>query len=180
MNLTGLCSEFPGLQFATPEHPEDTQLVINVVYTSPGGTLVALEEAAALASDLKGRIALVAAHAVPIAFPVDSPPVSRSFLEQRLLDLAAKGAQGRAETSVRLYLCRNPRLALRKAFGPRSLVIVGCSQRWWPRKEQGLARMLRLEGHQVILVKSGHGGFNAGSFLSGDRRTVLHSLLGLH
>ncbi len=180
MNLVQFSGELPGLESAAPEHPEGAQLTVNVIYTNPGGTLAALEEAEALASDLNRRIRLLAAHVVPIRFPVDSPPVSRSFLERRLLDLVARGIQGLIETSISLYLCRNARLGLRQALAPRSLVIVGCARRWWPWKEESLARMLRSEGHQVVLVNPRHGGFNVGSLLSRDRHPVLHSLLGLH
>ncbi len=184
MNIIRLSGESCSLQAETPgdspERPEGTQLAVNVIYTNPAGTSAALEEAVALASDLKRRIRLLAAHVVSIRCPVDVPPVSRSFLERRLLDLAEQGIQGRIETSISLYLCRDPRLALLQAIEPRSLVVVGCSRRWWPWREESLARALRSKAHQVVLVNPRHGGDNVGSLLSRDRHPVFHSVLGLH
>jgi len=76
------------------------------------------------------------------------------YTEQRLLDLAYRGAQGPLETSVQLYLCRDKRQALLRALKPKSLVVIGGKARWWPTKESKLAGVLRSIGHQVVVANS--------------------------
>lgn len=166
-------------EFTAFELPPGAQLEVKVIYTDTPATLAALEAAGRLARGLNVRITLAAVQVVPTSFPVNSPPVSRSFLEQRLLNLAERGVEAPLATTVRLCLCRDRRNGLREVLGLRALVLIGCTRRWWARKEKRLARMLRAGGHEVILVKSRYGGFNAGPLLSPDWDAFLHSWLGL-
>jgi len=127
---------------------------VNVIFTDSESTLAALEMAGSLASNLGARINLVAAQVVPLVFPLTRPPVAVDYTEQRLLDLAYRGAQGPLETSVQLYLCRDKRQALLRALKPKSLVVIGGKARWWPTKESKLAGVLRSNGHQVVVANS--------------------------
>jgi len=131
-----------------------TKLEVNVIFTGTKSTLAALETAASLASDLQARINVVWLCAVPYSLPLDRPPVSVPFIEQQLLELTSQRAQGPWETNIQLILCRDERQALLQALEPRSLVVIGSQSRWWPARENGLAKMLQSEGHQVIFVRS--------------------------
>src|ERR1700730_7804985 len=134
------------------ENNPGNELEINVIFTDDQGTLSALRTAGALAHQLRAHINLLVPRVVPYAFPLASPPVSIQFTERRLLDLARQGAQASVVVSVRLYLCRDPRLCLLEALKAQSLVVVGGRARWWPTKETKLARMLQFAGHHVIFA----------------------------
>jgi len=136
----------------TAEGRASTELELNVAFTDSDSTLAALRMAGNLALDVGARINLLVAHVVPFQFPLTRPPVDVAFTEQRLLDLAYKGAQGPLDTVIHFYLCRDRRQALLQALKPNSLVVIGGRKRWWPTWESKLARMLRGQGHEVIFV----------------------------
>ena len=125
---------------------------VNVIFTDSESTLAALKMAGSLACNLGARINLVAAQVVPLVFPLTRPPVAVDYTEQRLLDLAYRGAQGPLETSIQLHLCRDKRQALLRALKPKSLVVIGGKSRWWPTKERKLAEVLRSKGHEVVVA----------------------------
>jgi hypothetical protein len=128
------------------------ELEINIIFMDAEGTLAALKLAGDLACNLAARINLLVFQVVPLSFPLTHPPVSIPFTEQRLLELACRGAQGLLETAIHLYLCRDQQQALLRVLKPKSLVVIGSKKRWWPTKESKLARMLRSQGHQVIMT----------------------------
>lgn len=136
------------------ESSPGAKLGVNVVFTSAKATLAALKTARRLATDLQARINVVWLCAVPYSLPLDRPPVSVPFIEQQLLELSNQGVQGPWETNILLILCRDERQALLQALGPRSLVVIGSQSRWWPARKNGLAKVLRSHGHQVIFVRS--------------------------
>src|SRR5204863_2988659 len=69
----------PAPQLPQPPSSEETdsRLNISVVFTSVEATLIALKEAAALASRLAAWITLVVPQIVPYHVPLESPPVLR-------------------------------------------------------------------------------------------------------
>lgn len=123
---------------------------VSVLFTNEKHARSALRLAGALAQDLSARINLVVVKEVPLAFPVDQPPVAVSFTVQRLLEFASEGEQGPLDTTVQLCYCRNKPQAMAQVLKPRSLVIIGGRKRWWRREEDRLAKLLRAKGHQVI------------------------------
>ena len=135
------------------EADPSTDLEVNVIFTDDEGTLTALKTAGALAHNLRARINLLVFQVVPLAFPLQRPPVSIPFTEQRLLDLASQGAQGPLDTTVHLYLCRDMRQVLLQVLRPKSLVVIGGRKSWWRTKESRLARRLRSEGHEVVFAR---------------------------
>lgn len=130
----------------------DRKLEVNVIFTTEAATLAALKTAGDLGADLDARINLIAAHPVPLAFPVNRPPVSVDFTVRRLKDLACRGAQGDLETSVKLYLCRDRRQALLQALTPGALVVIGEKRRWWGSETTRITASLERNGHRVLLV----------------------------
>ena len=144
----------PERHAATIEVPEevDTEaaLEVNVIFTTEKHACTALKVAGTLAQSLNAHLNLVAVKEVPLAFPIDRPPVAIPFTQRRLYELASQGVQGPLDTTVRLYYCRNKLQGLLQALRPKSLVIIGGSERLWPTKETRLAKILRARGHQVI------------------------------
>lgn len=127
------------------------RLNISVVFTSVAATLVALKEAAALASSLGARITLLVPQVVPYPLPLESPPVLVEFNEKRFRVIASESP---VETKVQIYLCRDPFETLTLVLNASSLVVLGGPKRWWPTPEGRLARKLRKAGHEVILKKT--------------------------
>ena len=127
------------------------ELEVNVIFTDPKRTAVALETASELARDLNASIRLIAAQAVPFAFPLSKPPVDAKFQEHILLDLVKGSCNGAVETMIHLLLCRNALDTLAQTLSPNSVVVIGGS-RWWFSDAHWLARSLRSIGHQVIYV----------------------------
>jgi hypothetical protein len=127
------------------------KLDINVIYTTPKGTLAALRTARELAHDLWGRIRLLAPQAVPLGFSLSQPPVDIGVTERHLLELVRHGPPDQTETIVQLYLCRDRLDTLGQVLRPNSLVVIG-GKRWWPNEASYIAKLLRSVGHHVIFV----------------------------
>jgi hypothetical protein len=129
----------------------DQQLNIAVVFTSVGSTLAALKEAGKLANDLGARIRLLVAQVVPHPLPLEAPPIPLDFNETRFRVIAS---ESRVETSVQIYLGRDRFETLTSALKPGSIVVLGGRQRWWPTKDELLARRLRRAGYEVIFKET--------------------------
>lgn len=124
-------------------------LQLYVIFTNLEATNGALEAASHLAHSLNTRLVLLVPKVVPHPLPLENPPVSCEFTELLLSQLAAEQD---VETAVRVYLCRDRDATIREALGPGSLVVIGSQRRWWSNREHMLARRLRRDGHNVILV----------------------------
>jgi hypothetical protein len=136
-----------------PDRPdlesESRSLEVSVVFTSAEATLSALKRAGALAQALSARITLIVPQVVPYPLPLATPPVLLDFQEARLQAIAAESM---VETTVRIYLCRDPWDALTSVLRPRSLLVIGARRNWWFTPERRLARKLRNAGHEVIIT----------------------------
>ncbi len=122
---------------------------VHVVFTSPASTFAALKTAAGLARSLGAHIRILATQVVPYPTPLEDPPVAAEFTERRLRRLARAAGAG---STIRVYLCRDPRQTLEAALEPESLLVIGGKKRWWPTAEQRLARWLEAKGHRVIFA----------------------------
>lgn len=143
-----LLTPAPGQPARPLAEETDPRLNISVVFTSVGATLVALKEAAALASSLGARITLLVPQVVPYPLPLESPPVLVEFNEKRFRVIAS---QSPVATKVQIYLCRDQFETLKMVLNPSSLVLLAGPKRWWSTPERRLARKLRKAGHEVIL-----------------------------
>jgi hypothetical protein len=140
--------EFP----APPAKQEsESRLTVSVIFTSVPSTLIALKKAGALANRLNGRIALVVPQVVPFPLPLTSPPVLLDWNEKHFRVIASASP---VETTVQIYLCRDPLETSIAVLSPHSLVVVGGRKRWWPTPEKRLARRLRGAGHEVIFTET--------------------------
>jgi hypothetical protein len=129
----------------------DQQLNIAVVFTSVESTLAALKEAGNLANSLGARITLVVPQVVPFPLPLETPPVLVEFNENRFRVMASESP---VETSVQIFLCRDRFETLAAVLKPGSIVVVGGRKRWWPTKDETLARQLRRAGYEVLFKET--------------------------
>jgi len=172
----------PGLgshEAVTPQAPvpttarasdsSDRQLEIALLFTSPEATVGALKRTAALLYGLNARINLVAVQAVPYPLALNNPPVSVTFTERRLRDIARESPM---DTTAHLYICRNPLYTLTSILRPGSVLIVGTQKTWWPTWERKLARRLESAGLQIILLKLDRSRAVAGIGLDRGSRTT--------
>ncbi|MBZ5607335.1 MAG: universal stress protein [Acidobacteriia bacterium] len=134
---------------AAPVEERDRRLQLYVIFTDFERTQKALDAAHELARDLEARLVLLAAQVVPYPLPLESPPVSEQFTESIMSRLLR---EQEAEIEARIYLCRDRDQTIRRALGADSLVVIGTRGRWWPGGERKLARLLRRDGHHVILL----------------------------
>jgi hypothetical protein len=58
------------------------------------------------------------------------------------------------ETSVQIYLCRDRFETLKSVLQRGSVVVVGGRKRWWPTKDERLARQLRRAGYEVLFQET--------------------------
>jgi hypothetical protein len=124
-------------------------LEVNVLYTKTPTTVKAIESAVELARGLNARLRLVVAQEVPYAVPLETPPVLVEFQEALFRDIA----QGYGlETQVDIFLCRDAEQTFAQRLSPHSIVVLGTPKRWWPTREEKLARRLRRSGHEVMVV----------------------------
>jgi len=131
------------------------RLEVNVIFTDPAATAVALQWAASLARNLSGRISLRAPLVVPLRLSLDESPVSVRFMERRLSDLVCRLGEDAAGATVHLYLCRDRVEALLEVLSPDSLVVIGGRKRWWATEESRIAKALQSKGHRVVFVSVG-------------------------
>jgi hypothetical protein len=128
---------------------EESQLNIVVIFTSADATVAALKKASALAESLGAHITLVAPQVVPYPLPLTSPPVLLDFQERRFREIAEESP---VDVRVQLYLCRDAFETLQKVLKPHSIVVIGGRRRWWPTREQRLARKLQ-STHEVVFTE---------------------------
>lgn len=145
---------FPSVSPLLPAEPRTEamrrRLTIMVIATSAQSTLAALKKAEALANDLSGRITLVVPRVVPYPRPLASSPVMQDWNESRFREFIN---QSPVETTVQIYLCRDPLEAVNALLSPRSIVVLGGPKRFWPTLEKRMARVLHRAGHEVTFAE---------------------------
>ena len=129
-------------------------LEVNVIFSGLRETSAALNFAQSMARDLRARIRLQAAIAVPFPLPLDRPPISVPFLQTALRNLVSQLEKQTFDPAVNLCFCRDRVRALLQVLKPNSLVVIAGRKRWWPTAETRMANALRAKGHQVVFVDS--------------------------
>ena len=144
-NLKTMSTRVP----AAPDAIEEKTLFIDVPYTTPNGTRVALKHAAEMSSGLNGAILLIDAVVVPVQRPISEPQVNGEFLERRLREIAEESV---IPVQVEIVYTRDRLLAFNRSLRPNSLVVIAAGSRWWPSIEREYAHFLTRAGHDVVLV----------------------------
>ncbi len=139
------------------EHPDTTPpetssgLSVFVVFTSINWTLKALEKARDIARPLRANIVVLAVQVVPFPLPLDKPPVSMEFVVRCFEE---KLGESDGTTHISAYLCRDLMEAFKRILIRGCPVVIGMNERWWPTRNERLARKLRRAGYSVISVKT--------------------------
>ncbi len=136
---------------APPEGPAPpaAPLEVVVLFLKMQGTLEAIETAADLARGLQATLRLIVLREVPYALPLSEPAVSNDFAERQLCDFVSNLS---CEVAVDVYLCRSRTQELRQILKPHSLVLLCARKGWWPSPEKKLAKFIKKNGHQVLLI----------------------------
>jgi hypothetical protein len=136
------------------------ELCAHVIATTNVGTRAALEAAHAWASGLDLQVVLLVPQVIPYADPLDQPADSVAFAANRFRELADAL---HIDVLVRVCVCRPHSAELRPLLPRDGIILVGgrvC--RWWPTREERLARRLDRDGYRVIFVGSAIGSSRAG------------------
>jgi len=128
----------------------DREPEVIVIFTSDKGTQPALRAAAQVARASGKRMLLVIPEMVSFSLAYENPPIAVDHLVQRLWPrILTLGVV----TRVQVVLCNDEISALERMLTSPSLIFLGGSAgRWWPTEERRLARSLRRQGHEVIIV----------------------------
>jgi hypothetical protein len=129
----------------------DQRLNVAVIFTSVEWTLAALKEAGYLANHLSARIMLIVPQIVPYPLPIERPPILAECSERRFRVIASHSP---VETTVQICLCRDRLAGVKSILRPGSIVVLGGRRRWWPTKNEILARRLRRAGYEVIFKET--------------------------
>jgi len=136
----------------TTAGPASEPLEVNVIFTEWQSTSAASRAAESFARGLGACIRLRAPIVVPMPLPLDQPPVSIHFMEQRLRDLIGQPDPDGPDVAVDLYVCRDWLGTLLQELKPNSLVVMGGREHWWPTRASRMARALGANGHRVAFV----------------------------
>jgi hypothetical protein len=126
------------------------ELRVFVPFTSLDLTRAALRKAAELTRSLGAHITLFAVQVVPFPLPLDRPPVSPKFLENRLTAVAL---EVEAQVDVHTVLTRDLDAGFARVLAAHSLLVMATKKRWWPTAEMKLTRSLVRAGHSVALLE---------------------------
>ena len=103
-----------------------------------------------MADGLNFRISVLVASEVPFPLPLNAPPISVAFMEERLREAIVHAG---VPAMVEILLCRDRIAAIRKTLPAHSLVIIGGRKRWYVHGPNKIARILKRDGHRVVLVE---------------------------
>jgi hypothetical protein len=125
------------------------EIEIVVPYTEWALADAVLKRAMALTAGLKATVRLVAVHAIPYPLPFHCPTALHAHLVEQLVDLASRCPLA---VDPQVVLARYRDDGFRHVLKPASIVLIGVRKRFWPTREEKLARALARDGHQVALL----------------------------
>ncbi len=126
-------------------------LQVLVLFTDVPSTLEALRYASDLPHAERAPIHLLVPRVVPYPLPLHEPDVQTALLAKRFRLIAA---EAKVETQVDILLCRDSWEAIQRTLATPRIVVIGGHRRWWPTREQRIAKRLRAEGHYVVFAES--------------------------
>lgn len=135
----------------TPQR-DSGRLEVNVVFTAPQATALALRTATALAAELDACIRLRAAVVVPLQLPLDQPQVSIPFMQDVLSGLVSRLEPHKLDVTAHLYPSRDRTKTFLDLLEPNSVVILSARKRPWRTPESRFAKRLQREGHRVLFI----------------------------
>ena len=148
-----LLSEGDAASAVPAAHP--LPISVYVLATSAPGTRAALRAAGSFARGLDACIVLLVPHVVPYPQALEHPADSVDFVADRFRELAVEIG---VDVSIRVCLCRPQSAALAPLIPKDAAILIGGrTRRWWPTREQRLARTLMKTGRRVLFVPSARG-----------------------
>ena len=123
---------------------------VYLVFTSVAPTLRAARVAHTMARALGAPLTLIHFRPVPFASAARArfgSPIDDEFVDK----LRSEGI----DTRVRVFLCRDGRKVIPRAFRPGSLIVVGGRRSRWPTEAERWRRALEIRGHFVLFVDEG-------------------------
>ena len=136
------------LRAAEPRQHAGTLDVV-VPFTSPELTAQVVKLAAGFASGLNASLKLVAVYVAPYPAELRWPTAMQEHLTKRLSQLAG---QSTVPVTIELVVARSSEEGYRRALPQPSTVLLGARKRWWPTREERLAKALTRAGHRVSLL----------------------------
>jgi len=102
-----------------------------------------------MCSDLDVHVSLVDVQVVPFPCPIDQPPIDNQHSRSRL---EALFSETRLSGRAAVLYTRDWLEGIRRVSEPKSLIVMATRKRWWPTREEKLARSLSKAGYQVMLL----------------------------
>ena len=139
-------AQSPLAEIQSAEQP----LHLVVLYNNPLLTARALAAAAEWAREFEAAVTLMAVYVLPYPSPLECQEGIRKRLERELTTVARSSP---AAIRIKLVFARDREDACVGLLQCQSVVVMGAKDRWWPTREERLARKLAARGHSLALIK---------------------------
>ncbi len=138
--------------FDRTSHGSSGAFPLIILFTTESETLTALVETAHLANQLGADIQILIPYLVPYPLPLDKPRVQPEF---KLRNFIWACHQQTTCIRIDILLCRDLQGCIDDGLRPKSVVIVGGRERWWPLSPRmRLMRRMRKAGHQFLSIRT--------------------------
>ena len=134
------------------ETAQTQPMSVNVVYTSPEATAIALRAADSLALDLNATVHIRAMITVPRLLAIEFAFTYVQLFKRLISELVERFGSKRCEYVLHIYICRSRIETLLRVLQPSSLLVIAGRQRLWPTAESRLSRAAISAGHSVAFV----------------------------
>ena len=131
-------------------NPLQRPLDLVVPYTNPALAARALTAATELARGFEAAVTLMAVYVLPYPSPLECQEGIRKRLEAELTAVARTSP---VAIRVKLVFARDRADAYLGLLRRQSMVVIGTKDRWWPTREERLARKLTVAGHSVAIIR---------------------------
>jgi hypothetical protein len=137
--------------YENPDINPESGGTVSVVFTSAELTLKALVKAREHTKPLGAGVAIIAVQVVPLIVPIDRIPSPMEFIIRRFEKIICAFPEN---IRVFVYICRDRMDVYKHTLKPHFPVFIGIRKRWWPTRDEMLARKLRRVGYNIIVVES--------------------------
>jgi hypothetical protein len=136
-------------EFAPAPPRARSDLLLHVIYTTPGATRAALRAAGVLAADLGAGVQLLVPKIVPYPLPLAEPATPASFTEHAVRELFD---ECEVEASAKVLLCRDREVTIPQWLPPECIAVIGRERKWGHGSVRRLIHTLKRSGHHIVVV----------------------------